>query len=130
LIPILAQVTEYAPRADVGGFLENCFWGMAFFLAFAGSMAVVKVWLWPKGDKLPQPLVITPQASYADKHATEARFLAVEEKIEGARKENKTEMDKMRNEANEGRRRLHNDIDEVPQKVIRLLRDTKGLLDK
>jgi hypothetical protein len=126
LISIFAQTTEYTPPSAIASWLECAFW----LAAFIAAIAVAKAYLFPRHDKgVPQPLVITPQASYADKVATEARFAAVEAKIEESRKENKTEMDKLRIEALDGRRRLHNDIEEVPAKVIRLLRDTKGLLD-
>jgi len=89
----------------------------SFILPLAGLAGMVLVFLkiiehfQKKG--IVQPLVVAPQQSFADKAETEAKFKHVENKIEAARVENKSEMEKLRTEAVDGRRLLHRDIEQV-----------------
>jgi hypothetical protein len=88
-------------------------------LAALGAMVLIFLKIIEHFQKkgIVQPLVVAPQASYADKAETDRRFKHVESKIEAARIENKDEMEKSRVEAIEGRRLLHKDIAHVVERI-------------
>jgi hypothetical protein len=109
---IFAQ--EYVAPANFGPWVECAFYSVALI----GALIFTFRQIFPKADnELPQPLVVSPQASYADKQETEHRFKQVESKIEAARLENKTEMEKLRLEAVDGRRGLHKDIERNADRI-------------
>jgi hypothetical protein len=114
VIHLFAQ-TEYSAPAAFQGWIECLF----FAAALLGALAFTKNQVWPPKEKkqVPQPLVVAPQPSYADKQETEHRFKQFEQKIEASRIENRDEMQKLRQEAVEGRRGLHKDIERNADKI-------------
>jgi flagellar biosynthesis/type III secretory pathway M-ring protein FliF/YscJ len=116
LISIFAQTTEYTPPQIIGPWLECLFW----FVAFIAACVITKHYIWPPKEKkngMPQPMVVTKHPTFADKDETDQRFKHLEVKIEASRVENKTEMEKLRVEAVDGRRLLHKDIEALGKEI-------------
>jgi hypothetical protein len=81
---------------------------------------LIQIWLPKKKEETtfkPQPLIVKQHDEYVTKEEFNEHVSAMNQDLAN-----------MRREATEGRRNLHRDIEAMPQKVIALLRDTKGLL--
>lgn len=96
-------------------------WLSVLFWALGGVLCVLKIvdHFKPKSEPkgAPQPFSIQHVPSFADKAETDARFKHVESKIESARIENKTEMEKLRTEATQGRTEIRDDINGVANRI-------------
>jgi hypothetical protein len=127
MLPLLAQTP---PPAGLASWLENFFWIVGSIGALIGCAVGVRSLL-TKSDSMPQPLVTTEHPKVANQgdidqlHGRIKRErIELEEKIAALQAEDLRLREKLDSDIAD----LHDRINNVPERTIKLLRETKGLI--